>query len=222
MELSGEWTLPNPRRDPGERCTSQGAAMDPANEDVTDLLHEASGGNRAALDRLVPLVYDELRGIAQRQRRVRDRQLTLNTTGLVHEAYMKLVDQSRATWQNRAHFFAVAARLIRRLIVDAARERLAQKRGGNWKRVPLAESAQPFGGTDEDPPEAFVRLDEALHRLALLDARQADIVTYRFFGGLTVEETAEVMDLSPATVKRDWSMARAWLHRELRPDGGPR
>ena len=181
--------------------------------DVTRLLQEASGGNQEALDRLLPLVYDELRAIAHGQRRSEPAELTLNTTALVHEAYLKLVDQKRVTWQNRAHFFAIASRSIRRIVIDRARERLAQKRGGDAAHISIEElDAEPLG---EEQADVLVGLDEALSRLAAFDPRQGDVVTYRFFGGLTIDETAEVLGVSPATVKREWAMAKAWLHREL-------
>jgi RNA polymerase sigma factor (TIGR02999 family) len=181
--------------------------------DVTRLLHEASGGNQEAFDRLLPLVYDELRAIAHGQRRSEPAELTLNTTALVHEAYLKLVDQTRVTWRNRAHFFAIASRSIRRIVIDRARERLAQKRGGGAAHISIEQlDVESLG---EEQADVLVGLDEALSRLAAVDPRQGEVVTYRFFGGLTIEETAEVLGVSPATVKREWAMAKAWLHREL-------
>jgi len=184
-----------------------------ASHEVTELLISVSGGDRSAIDRLMPMVYDELRAIAHNQRRDEYRVDTLNTTALVHEAYLKIVDQSRVSWQNRAHFFAIAAQAIRRIIVDYARQRQAQKRGGGWIRIPLDQL-----GTVEEPGADgvdFLALDEALHRLETVDPRQSHIVECRFFGGLTIEETAEAVSVSPATVKREWSMAKAWLHKEL-------
>lgn len=166
------------------------------------------------MGRLLPLIYDELREIARRQRRREGQEHTLSTTALVHEAYIKLVDQTRVTWQNRAHFFAIASQSIRRIIIDHARHRLAQKRGGRWVRIPL-DALDGEGSLSWQDAEEFVALDEALTRLAQLDQRQSKVVTYRFFGGLTVEETAEVLGLSQATVKREWSVAKAWLHREM-------
>lgn len=187
--------------------------MAPAHVEVTRLLHDASGGNRDAFDQLLPLVYDELRAIAHGQRRTENEDLTLNTTALVHEAYIKLVDQTRVTWQNRAHFFAIASRAIRRIVIDHARDRLAAKRGGGAHHVSLDQLDQePLG---EERAEDLLALDDALSRLAAVDGRQSDVVQYRYFGGLTIEETATVLGISPASVKREWVMARAWLHREL-------
>ncbi len=185
--------------------------------EVTLLLQEASGGNQQALDRLLPLVYDELRAIAHGQRRSEPAEFTLNTTALVHEAYLKLVDQTRVTWRNRAHFFAIASRSIRRIVVDHARERLALKRGSGVEHISIEQlEAEPLG---EGHAETLVGLDDALSRLACVDPRQGEIVTYRFFGALTIEETAEVLGISTATVKREWAMAKAWLHRELTRTG---
>ena len=171
------------------------------------------------MDQLIPLVYEELRAIAHRQRRGEDADATFNTTSLVHEAYIKLIDQTRVEWQNRAHFFAIASQSIRRIIVDRARERLAKKRGGGWVRVPI-ERLNEGGEFTDERAAAFVALDEALDRLESLDLRQCQVVTYRFFGGLTIEETADAMDISIATVKRDWRMGRAWLHKELTDSHG--
>lgn len=181
--------------------------------EVTQLLHEASGGNQQAFDRLLPMVYDELRAIAHGQRRSEPAEFTLSTTALVHEAYLKLVDQTRVDWKNRAHFFAIASRSIRRIVIDHARERLAQKRGAGVDHISIEQlEGEPL---DDGHPETLVGLDEALSRLARVDPRQGEVVTYRFFGGLTIEETAEVLGISVATVKREWAMAKAWLHREL-------
>lgn len=188
--------------------------LSPTQEHVTELLVQASGGNRAALDALMPLVYEELRGIARRQRRLEPEHQTLATTALVHEAYLKLVDQSRVSWQNRAHFFAVAARSIRRILIDRARSRLAKKRGGGWERIALDELAND-AKMDDGRAQAFLDLEDALVALEALDPRQAKVVVYRFYGGLTIEETGDVLSISPATVKREWTMAKAWLHREL-------
>ncbi len=191
--------------------------MDAPNDtEITQLLRAASGGDGAAFDQLMPLIYDQLRVIARNQRRGEASE-TLSTTAMVHEAYVKLVDQKRATYHNRSHFFAIAATALRRIIVDHARERLAKKRGGNWERIPLENLGDSSQLTDARAHQ-FVELDEVLDRLRLIDERQSAVVTYRFFGGLTIEETAEVLELSPATVKREWAMAKAWLHRELSTD----
>lgn len=183
---------------------------------VTGLLLRWSAGDAAALDRLIPLVYDECRRIAAAQLRRERSDHSLSPTALVHELYLHLVDQRRAGWANRAQFYAIAARLMRRVLVDHARARLALKR--DRSRVLLADS-------DPDPADASSRaadllaLDEALHRLGELDAEQQRIVELRYFGGLTVEETAHVVGRSARTVKREWQLARAWLFRELHGGG---
>lgn len=183
---------------------------------VTELLVRWSGGEREALDELLPLVYEECRHIAARQLARERPDQTLDPTALVHELYLRLVDQRSASWANRAHFFAIAARLMRRIIVDHARGRGALKRGGSAVFVTLDGIAEdtpaPRGAAD------VLAVDEALQRLAALDPEQVRIVEMRFFAGLTVEETAEVLGRSPRTVKREWRLARAWLYRELRPD----
>lgn len=180
--------------------------------DVTQLLLDWSQGDRSALDRLMALVYTELRALAERNLHHERNGLTLRRTALVHEAYLKLVDQRQVRWHDRAHFFAVAAQLMRRILVDHARRRDAAKRGGGRPTLPLDEAEAPTAAT---PLEDCLALDEALNRLAVLDARQARIVELRFFGGLTIEETAEVLQISSTTVKNEWSVARAWLYREL-------
>ena len=164
--------------------------------DVTQLLLEWSKGDRQSLDKLLPVVYQELRRLAQHHIRQERPDHTLQATALVHEVYLKLIDTKVARWENRAHFFAVAAQVMRHILVDLARERRAQKRGGGQK----------------------LALDEALERLAAVDARQSRVVELRYFGGLSTEEAAEVLGISARTVKREWRMARAWLHRELRRD----
>jgi RNA polymerase sigma-70 factor, ECF subfamily len=182
---------------------------------VTLLLREWRGGNRAALDELIPLIYDELRVIASRQMAREWRQLSLQTTGLVNEAYVKLIDQHRVDWQNRAHFFAIAAQVMRRILVDDARRRLRDKRGGGAAPVPIDEGisiAAPEPGVDGVD---VIALDRALRRLQELDPDQAKIVELKFFAGLTVEETAVVLEISSATVKREWAVAKAWLYRVL-------
>ena len=178
--------------------------------DVTLLLDRARDGDATALDELLPLVYDELRRLARSQRHRGGAPETLNTTALVHEAYEKLARHDGG-WADRPHFFRVAARAIRQVIVDGARARRAAKRGGGVPDRPLdgLPLAAPL------PDDEALALDEALSRLALLDERQAEVVNLRYFVGLTVPEAAEVLGTSPATVKRDWTAARAWLHREM-------
>jgi len=180
-------------------------------ENVTQLLIGWSKGDKEALDQLLPIVYDELRRQAARYLRRERVGHTLQTTALIHEAYLRLVDQKSVQWQNRAQFFGIAAQLMRRILVDHARTRKRVKRGGSDIRVSLNDANLKSQSQDLD----VVALDEALERLAQIDAQQGRIVELRFFSGLTVEETAEVLAISPATVKRDWSMAKAWLHREL-------
>lgn len=191
--------------------------------DVTTLLQRWSEGDRTALDRLLPLIHTELRRIAAQQLSGERAGHTLVPTALVNELFLKLVDQRRAAWDNRAHFFAVAAQLMRRILVDYARSRQADKRGGSVTVLSLDDLA------DDDPArhDADMRgdaaadvlaVDQALERLTLLDPDQARIVELRFFAGLTVEETAHVLQRSPRTVKREWRLARAWLHRELSGD----
>jgi RNA polymerase sigma factor (TIGR02999 family) len=183
--------------------------------EVTALLKDWSGGDRAALERLMPLVYSELRKLAASYLRVERRDHTLQPTALVHEAYLRLVDQRSVNWRNRAHFFGIAAQMMRRILVDHARRRQAAKRDASFYLVRTSDA----GEAGRDPE--LLALDEALSGLEALDARQARIVELRFFGGLTVEETAEVAGVSPATVKREWRTARAWLAREIRPAGDP-
>jgi len=187
--------------------------MDPASTDVTMLLHEARDGNRAAANDLYERVYDELRRLAH-LRLLRHRPSdTINTTALVHEAYLKLVDQTQVQWQDRAHFFATASQAMRYILVDYARRRTAQKRGGEGRDVPLSNVQV---GTDADARSAdLLSLDDALDKLAEYDERLAKLVEYRFFGGLTYEEIAEVTEWSIPTLKRDWRRARAWLYRVM-------
>jgi RNA polymerase sigma factor (TIGR02999 family) len=179
--------------------------------EITQLLVAWGRGEQAALERLTPLVYDELRRLAHRYMGRERPGHTLQTSALVNEVYLRLVDSSHVRWQNRAHFFAVSAQLMRRVLVDFARGRNNLKRGGDVRRVSLDEAllVSHEHGTD------LVALDDALKALASLDARQGQVVELRFFGGLSVEETAEVLHVSEGTVRRDWSLARAWLHREL-------
>jgi len=180
-------------------------------ENITELLVGYGRGDKEALDKLMPVVYDELRRQAARYLRREQAGHTLQTTALIHEAYVRLVDQRNVQWQNRAHFFGIAAQMMRRILVDHARTKKRAKRGGSDIKVSLADVTVPVKERDLD----VVALDEALTRLAEIDEQQSRVVELRFFSGLTVEETAEVMGISPATVKRDWSMAKAWLHREL-------
>jgi RNA polymerase sigma factor (TIGR02999 family) len=179
--------------------------------DITQLLQQLSQGRSDALDRLLPVVYDELRRIAHGQLRGERAGHTLNTTALVHEAYLKLAGLHEMDWQNRAHFFAVAARLMRRILIDYARARQRDKRGGGQAPIPLAEGMDIVVAEGD----ALVALDEALGRLEALSERQCRVVECRCFAGMSVEETAAALSSSPATVKRDWALARAWLNREL-------
>ncbi|MFL6211142.1 MAG: sigma-70 family RNA polymerase sigma factor [Pyrinomonadaceae bacterium] len=183
----------------------------PTPQHLTQLLVAWSDGNRAALDELLPLVYDELRQIARRYMRRERTDHTLQTTALVNEAYLRLIDQRQVRWQNRAHFFAIAAGMMRRIIVDHARNYHRQKRGGGAIKVPLEEAAVV---ADEKAAE-LIALDDALKALAELDPRRAQVVELKYFGGLSNEETAEVLQVHPNTVMRDWNMARAWLYKEL-------
>lgn len=188
----------------------------PSPTDVTGLLHLWSKGDPSALERLTPLIYAECRRIAARQLRREHREHTLDPTELVHELYLRLVDQRRASWENRAQFFGVAAQLMRRILVDYARARHAAKRGGSGIFVSLGAAADVSG----DPQVADVlAVDDALERLAAQDPEQVRIIELRFFAGLTVEETAQVVGRSPRTVKREWALAKAWLYRELRSGG---
>lgn len=183
----------------------------PGPQEVTILLERAQRGDREAADRLLPLVYQELRGVAGRaMRRERPGHL-LQATALVHEAYLRLFRDAGLTFENRAHFFGIAARSMRQILVEHARARQAAKRAGGLEAVPLEDGM----ARTEAPPVDLLALDEALDRLAASDARQARIVELRYFGGLSVEETAEALGLSPATVKREWTVARAFLFREL-------
>jgi RNA polymerase sigma factor (TIGR02999 family) len=179
--------------------------------DVTDLLVSMRNGDARAVEAVVPLVYDELRRIARRQLRAERDDHTLSATALVHEAYLKLVNLDRMDWQSRAHFLAVAAQAMRRILVNHALHRKRQKRGGAAIHVAL-DSADPAAAA---PAEEVLALHDAICRLEALDERHAKIVEMRFFGGLTIEETAEALGVSPATVKRDWTLLRAWLRRDL-------
>lgn len=185
--------------------------MTPSPHNITHLLKEWSAGDRRALDSLIPLVYEELRHQATRYLRRERPGHTLQTTALIHEAYLRLMDAGDVNWQSRAHFFAIAANLMRRVLVEHARRRDADKRGGSQVRVQLDEALAVADETDVD----LLAIDEALDRLAAIDPQQARVVELRFFSGLSVEETAAALGVSPKTVKRDWSVARAWLRREI-------
>ena len=184
----------------------------PSPADVTELLMDWGNGNRAALDRLMPLIYDELHRLAARQIRKESPGHTLQTTVLVNEAYLRLVDQTRVRWQNRAQFFGVAAQLMRRILVDHARTRVAAKRGGGMTPITLIDVAEASSPRGVD----VIVLDDALTRVTSLYPEQGRLVELRYFGGLTIEETGEAMGISPATVKRQWMVARAWLLRDLK------
>jgi RNA polymerase sigma factor (TIGR02999 family) len=192
------------------REAQDGATERVAKDQVGELLRAWSDGDASALERLTPIVYDELHRLARRYMRGERPGHSLQTTALVNEAYMRLVDYERMQWQNRAHFFAVSAQVMRRILVEHAR-RHNLKRGGGVPHVSLEEAAQVGGGRAAD----LVALDDAMNTLAQLDPRKAQVVEMRFFGGLDVDETADVLKVSPATVMRDWSTAKAWLYREL-------
>jgi RNA polymerase sigma factor (TIGR02999 family) len=186
--------------------------MKPASPNqVTELLARWSHGEEAAREKLVPLVYDELRRVARRCLAGQPQDQTLQSTALVHEAYLRLVGRSEVHWQNRVHFFAVAARLMRGILVDHARMRHAAKRGGSNLTLTLDDALAPPKQRALD----LVALDDALNALATLDPKQGQLVELRFFAGLSIEDTSHVMGLSPATVKREWATARAWLYREM-------
>jgi RNA polymerase sigma-70 factor (ECF subfamily) len=184
-------------------------------QDVTQLLHAWSEGEREALDQLVPLVYAELRRLARGYMRGERQDHTLQTTALINEAFLRLIDWKNANWQSRAHFFGVSAQLMRRILVDFARARRNAKRGGDRSRVTLDEALLPAGSATD-----VVAVDDALQSLEALDARKGKVVELRFFGGLSTEETAEVLKISTRTVEREWSLAQAWLRRELAKRGG--
>lgn len=182
-----------------------------ATEQITLLLIDWSKGNELALEQLMPLVYEELRRMARRYMRRQPSGDTFQTTELIHEAYLKLARQDEHNWQNRAHFFGVAAQAMRHILVDYARAKNSQKRGGLAQRISLADDLM----VSAQPPEEIVRLDDALKQLALVDERKSRVVEMKFFGGLNIEEIAEVLKVSPETVKRDWRFSRTWLLREL-------
>ncbi len=187
-----------------------------ASDDVTMLLAQLSEGDQSAIPQLVPLVYDELRQLAACYMRQERPDHTLRTTGLVHEAYLRLVEQRHVNWKSRAHFFGIAAQLMRRILVDHARGHLRKKRGGEQQKIAIDETAAVSRGRSLE----VLAVDEALRRLAKLDLRQNQIVELRFFGGLTTEETAEVLGVSARTVEREWTLAKAWLYTELQEGHG--
>ena len=187
----------------------------PSPADVTRILHEWKDGSREALDRLIPIVYDELRTIASRQLAREWRHDRLQTTTVVNEAYVKLFAQRQVDWQNRGHFFAIAAQLMRRILVDHARRELREKHGGGAIHVELSDAISTAAVEPTLDVLDAVALDAALQKLEALDPDQGRIVELRFFGGLTVEETAAALGISPATVKREWAVAKGWLYREL-------
>jgi RNA polymerase sigma factor (TIGR02999 family) len=180
-------------------------------KDVTQVLEDLNQGSEAARAELLRLVYDELRRLASAKMRHERQDHTLQPTALVHEAYMRLLGGQEAKWENRAHFFGAAAEAMRRILVDHARSRQAQKRGGGQRPVPLEQAAD----MPDQKPEEIIAVDGALSKLAAVDAQKGRVVELRFFGGLGVEETAEVLGISPRTVKRDWAFAKAWLFREI-------
>jgi len=201
----------------GTTIRAQAVVEDPRSGEITALLKAWGHGDAAALDRLTPLIYEELRQLAHRYMRHERAGHTLQTTALVHEAYVRLVDVTGVDWKDRLHFLAVSARIMRHVLVDAARARASAKRGGglewvehsaavNWDQLPAARS---------DRIAELIALDDALSKLARMDPRRGQVVELRFFGGLTVQETADVLNISPQSVMRDWQIARAWLAREL-------
>lgn len=182
--------------------------------EITQMLIELTDGNQEVVDRILPYIYDELRRLAGSYLRKERADHTLQPTALVHEAYMKLIDQRQVKWQNRAHFFGIAAQVMRRILMDHARKHLANKRGGDAEVLPLEDEVLVVS---HDRSAELLALDEALERLAAMDEAKARIVELRYFGGLSIEETAEVMGVSVPTVNRHWRMAKAWLFSELSP-----
>jgi RNA polymerase sigma factor (TIGR02999 family) len=185
--------------------------MTPANHEVTELLRDWSGGDESALERLMPLVYDELHRLAHQHMKREKPGHILQTSALINEAYLRMVDSPRIHWQNRAQFFGIAARVMRRILVDEARKRRSDKRGGDAIHVTLNEATN----VAHEQAASVIALDDALKSLEAIDSRQSSIIELRFFGGLSVDETAEVLKVSPGTVIRDWTFARAWLKNEM-------
>ena len=188
------------------------AMKEPASQEITQLLLAWRGGDKQALDALVPLVYEELRRLARHFMRGQREGHTLQTTALVNEAYLRLIDSSRVNWQNRAHFFAISAQLMRRVLIDFARAKASQKRGGELIKVTLDEQVEAADAQEAE----LLALDEALEDLARFSPRQSRIVEMRYFGGLSEEEIAETLAISTRTVRRDWNVARAWLFKRMK------
>ncbi len=186
--------------------------MAPSTHEITELLQAWSAGDEEALERLTPLVYAELHRAARRYMAGEPSQHTLQTTALINEVYLRLVDFQHVSWQNRAHFYGICARLMRRILIDFARSRRNQKRGGDVVHLPVDEALV----VSREPPADLIALDDALKTLATIDERKSRVIELRFFGGLSVEEAAEVLRVSPGTVVRDWKLAKVWLLRELR------
>jgi len=184
----------------------------PSDQGITQLLLAWSGGDQAALEKLTPLVYAELHRLAKGYMLGERPGHTLQTTALINEAYLRLIDWKNVRWQSRAHFFGIAAQVMRRILVDFARSRNYAKRGGGARQVPLDDAINVY----EDPSAELIALDDALKSLAEIDRRKSQVVELKFFGGLSAEETAEALKVSPRTVEREWNLARAWLYRELR------
>lgn len=220
--MNRDFLTPNPslRIVADIRVFTRQANMDayPESIDVTQLLIAWREGDSAAGERLLHLIYTELHRQAERAMRREASALTLQATALVNEAYLRLIDQKRVAWQNRAHFFGVAAQLMRRILVDHARSRLAEKRGGGQRALSLADVDEQPAGHDDNGVD-ILALHEALERLAVLDPQQAHIVELRYFSGLSIEETGEALGMSSSTVKREWKIARAWLRREIDSSG---
>ena len=186
--------------------------METSTGEVTRLLQDCSEGNRDALDKLLPLVYNELRRLAHSYLSHERPDHTLQTTALVHEAYLKLIDQRSVNWQNRAQFFAISAQAMRRILLDNARRHTAAKRGSGGQKISLDEVATLSG---DSANESLIALDLALQKLETIDEAQSKIVELRYFGGLTIEETAEVLKISPSSIQREWTVARAWLYKSI-------
>jgi len=203
--LTALWLVSSRKMIKGERMT-------PSPEEVTRLLLDWGNGNVAALEQLTPLVYEELRRLAHQHMNRERRDHTLQTSALINEAFLRLTQQREMHWQNRAQFFSIASRLMRRVLIDYARARNFQKRGAGAKQVSLSEAAY----VSQERAEELVALDEALNTLAGFDERKSKVVEMRFFGGMSVEETAAALDVSTNTVKRDWSTAKAWLYRRIK------